>query len=154
MSMEREFGCWQRFADVAPAEITKEKGIYAFAISADALSNKPFAVIEPIVYFGMTNAAGGLRSRLKQFRDTLFSGKRLHGGAERFFFEHKDKLADLQRTLYFSVCPFASAPNQPSIAELRLMGDVAKAEYEAFADYFGAYGHLPKFNDKKASPKK
>lgn len=152
--MERDFGCWQRFYEVAPADITTEKGIYAFAISASDLSNAPFAVIKPIVYFGMTNAEGGLRGRLRQFRDTVFGGKKRHGGAERFVYEHKDNLGGLQQKLYFSLCAFVAVPNQSAVDELMLMGDVARAEYVAFAEYFRAYGCLPKFNDKKASPKK
>lgn len=149
-----KFTKWQRFDKVNLASVSEQKGIYAFAISSKPISD--FVITEKaIVYFGMTNAKGGLRSRLRQFQRTLFDGKDAHGGALRFRFAHNADLENLKKKLYFSVCEYKSAaPNDSYADELVLMGEVAKAEYVAFAKYFEKYGRLPKYNDKKLSPKK
>ena len=54
-------------------------GIYAIAISDQNLEGD-FSFSEKIVYFGMTNSQGGLRSRLKAFDNTI-KDKTGHGGA-------------------------------------------------------------------------
>lgn len=150
-----KFCKWQLFNDVDLVSVSQQKGVYAFAISSKPISD--FDITEKTtVYFGMTNAKGGLRSRLRQFQRTLFEGKEVHGGAQRFRYVHntKSKLEDLKKKLYFSVCEYKSPPNESYADELMLMGEVAKAEYVAFAKYFEKYGRLPKYNDKKLSPKK
>lgn len=148
-----KFSKWQLFSEVESAAISQQKGLYAFAISARPLT--VFNVEDrAIVYFGMTNSKGGLRSRLRQFRSTLFEEKDGHGGALRFRFEHSKNLSKLRKCLYFAVCEYKAPSNHSAVDELKLMGEVAKAEYVAFARYFEKYGCLPKYNDMKRSPKK
>jgi hypothetical protein len=77
-------------------------GVYALAISAKRLSGTPFSCLPEIVYFGMTNAKGGLKSRLGQFENTI-KGRRGHGGAHRVRFKHPDYLT-LTSSLFVSVC--------------------------------------------------
>lgn len=101
---------------------------------------------------GMTNAIGGLKSRLYQF-DVTIKGGRVHGGAHRFRFKHPN-YDSLIRDLYVSVSPFRCQVTSGKPEDFRVMGEVAKFEYECFAIYAEAHGHLPEFNDKKRSPKK
>ncbi|MGV1017979.1 MAG: hypothetical protein ACOYBW_11460 [Fluviibacter phosphoraccumulans] len=151
-----KFTNWQRFSDVDSKVISEEKGIYAFAISSTDFSNRVFHIDEEaIVYFGMTNSKGGLRSRLRQFRRALFDKGSGHGGAIRFRYKQSDaSLKRLKKQLYFAVCEYKASSNNSYVDELRLMGDVARAEYVAFAKYFESYGRLPKYNEMKTSPKK
>ena len=107
---------------------------------------------EPIIYFGMTNAIGGLAGRLQQFDDTI-SGRRLsHGGADRV--RHKfPGYAHLVPRLYVAVAQFVCNPASGLPADLRKMGAVARFEYLCFAEYAEKFGRLPHFNDKKGAPK-
>lgn len=100
----------------------------------------------------MTNAKGGLKSRLAQFDNTI-KGRRGHGGAQRFHFKHPD-YATLAAKLYVAVRSFECdvASDEPS--DLRIMGAVAQYEYECFALFAQRFGRLPEFNDMKLSPKK
>jgi len=127
-------------------------GVYALLISDDDMSGKPFEWQKEIVYFGMTNSVTGLKGRLSQFNNTLHD-KRGHGGGERFRFDYGDG-ADLAKKLFVSVCPFACEGHENTPANLRIFGTVAMAEYIAFAEYVDRYGALPKYNDKKVSPKR
>lgn len=149
-----KFTKWQRFSDVGAKVISEEKGIYAFAISSTDFSNRVFHIDEKaIVYFGMTNSKGGLQSRLSQFRSALFGNGKKHSGALKLRREHSENSVKLKECLYFSVCEYKAPTNQSGVDELLLMGEVAKAEYVAFAAYFKKYGRLPKYNDMKRSPK-
>ena len=126
-------------------------GVYALAITEDSLSGMPFQWRPDIAYFGMTNSLSGLRGRLKQFDDTII-GKKGHGGAERFRhdFENAEDLAPL---LYVAVWSFKCNVSAGTPSDLNTMGSVAKAEYECFATFVEMFGRLPKYNDKKSSPK-
>ena len=106
----------------------------------------------------------GLKGRLKQFENTM-RGKTGHGGARRFrntkeYQDPKTIDKNLFSKLYVSVAPFGSQvindDNSPEV--LRIMGEVAKPEYECFALYrentgTPPYGPLPEYNDKKKSEK-
>lgn len=102
-------------------------------------------------YFGFTNAVGGLRGRLNQFNNTLRdkSGSG-HGGAQRFRLKYRDG-NPLAKKLYVAVCPFKCDVPTNKPADLRVMGDVVRAEYLAFAKYVTHYGRPPEFNDKEKS---
>lgn len=130
-------------------------GVYILAYSKPDLTGKAFSWIEEIVYVGMTNSAGGLNGRLKQFDNTI-KNKRGHGGAERFNYEYDPRKNVLRRLLYVAVAPFKCTVvgDPPEPKDLIIMGDVAKAEYEGFARYVEAFKRLPKYNDRKASPKR
>jgi hypothetical protein len=147
----KRFSRWTRWADRDNFDNLHFPGVYAIAVSKEDLSGRKFSWIEAIAYFGMTNAAKGLKSRLKQFDNTII-GKRGHGGADRFRHDYP-RYEDLVKVLFVSVVPFKCKVTSNAPADLLIMGDVAKAEYECFAKYAKAFHHLPKYNDKKKSPK-
>jgi len=122
-------------------------------LSDKDLTSTPFEWSEEIIYIGMTNAKGGLKSRLQQFENTII-GKTGHSGAERVRYKHGDynlQVSKLFVSISHTECDVKS--NRPS--ELRLMGSVAHQEYECFAIFAEKFGgRLPEFNDKKKSPKK
>jgi hypothetical protein len=127
-------------------------GVYAIALSEKDISGTPFSWRSEIIYIGMTKAKGGLKSRLGQFENTII-GKDEHGGAQRVRFKHP-YYGKLVPTLYVSVCPHECNVQSNDPMDLRIMGDVAKFEYECFAVFVEHFGKLPEFNDKKRSPKK
>jgi hypothetical protein len=100
----------------------------------------------------MTNAKGGLKSRLQQFDNTI-KGKEGHGGAQRVRFKYAS-YKKLAPRLFVSVSPYKCNVTSNKPSDLRIMGEVAKQEYECFALFAKRYKGLPEFNDKKRSPKK
>ena len=127
-----------------------QPGIYAIAFSATNIEGKSFSFLKEIVYFGMTSSVAGLKGRLHQFENTI-AGKSGHGGADRFLNNHSYEV--LKKKLYVSVLPFVCdvASNKP--ADLMTMGEIAKSEFVCFAEYVKYWGSLPKYNNKKDSPK-
>jgi hypothetical protein len=127
-------------------------GVYCIALSRKNISGINFSWRREIIYIGMTNSKGGLKSRLQQFDNTI-KGKKGHGGAHRVRFKHPD-YKKLTSELYIAICPMQCnvLSNKPS--DLRIMGKVTMMEYECWATYVEKFGHLPEFNDKKRSPKK
>ncbi len=99
----------------------------------------------------MTNSKAGLKGRLKQFDNTII-GKTGHGGADRFRFKHGN-YKELADKLYVSACTFECDVESNDPKDLRIMGKVAKFEYDCFAEYVEKFGELPEFNNKKESPK-
>ena len=88
--MNQTFSNWIRWVDRNQlGEILKFPGVYAIARSDGNLTSTPFEWSEEIIYIGMTNAKGGLKSRLQQFENTI-KGKRGHGGAVRVRFKYPD----------------------------------------------------------------
>ena len=150
--MAKQFTNWIHWKDRAELAGLAYPGVYAIAISKRDISGTSFTWNPNIAYVGMTNTKGGLKSRLYQF-DVTIKGGRGHGGAHRFRFKHP-KYNSLVRNLYVAVRPFKCQVTSETPKDLRVMGDVAKFEYECFALYVEAYGQLPEFNDKKRSPKK
>ena len=146
------FTKWVRWSERSNINGLAYPGVYAIAISERDISNISFSWLPEIVYIGMTNAIGGLKSRLNQFDRTIRGGNG-HGGAHRFRYKYPDYV-DLSRNLYVSIKPFLCNVKSQSPVDLRVMGDVAKYEYECFALYVERHGHLPEFNDKKRSPKR
>jgi hypothetical protein len=98
----------------------------------------------------MSNSRGGLKSRLKQFDNTI-SGKRGHGGADRVRYKY-DNYDELIKRLYITIQPFECDVESNNPKDLRTMGDVVKFEYICYAEYAERFNSLPKFNDKN-SPK-
>ncbi len=146
------FSQWARWINRTTLAGISYPGVYILAISSTDISGTPFLWCPEIVYVGMTNSKRGLKSRLRQFDKTIKGGDG-HGGGHRVRFKHPD-YARLTPRLYVSVCPYECdvASNDPD--DLRIMGDVAKCEYECFALFAEQFGRLPEFNDKKRSPKK
>jgi hypothetical protein len=153
-----KFTPWSKFDSRAElGNSLQYPGIYSLAISRKNLTASPFDWIPEIVYFGMTNSKAGLRGRLNAFNNTLRdkSGPG-HGGAERFLYEDKywNDREVLAKKLYVSVAPFPCEVTSISRENLTVMGDVVRAEYLAWAEYAARHGALPKYNDKKISPKR
>lgn len=142
-------------------DLLKYRGIYALAISEKTdMTGKDFKWEKDIVYFGMTNSIKGFAGRLKQFDNTLRKKRGGgHGGAARFISKNASKKARelLAKKLFVSVSPFFSSkpgqkPETPS--DLRVMGLVVKAEYDAWATYLEKHKALPEYNNKERSPKR
>lgn len=145
------FTNWNRWAARSDLDGLTYPGVYALAISKSDISGTPFGWIPEIAYIGMTNAKGGLKSRLGQFNDTIKGGNG-HGGGHRFRFKYSDYEV-LIRILYVSIRPFLCDVTSENPDDFRIMGEVAKYEYECFALFVERFGQLPEFNDKKRSPK-
>ena len=151
--MNQIFSDWVRWPERNRlGETLRFPGVYAIALSNNELASSSFEWSDEIIYIGMTNAKGGLKSRLQQFENTII-GKTGHGGAERVMHKHRDYnllVSKLFVSVSYTECDVIS--NKPS--DLRLMGQVAQQEYECFAIFVEKFGRLPEFNDKKKSPKK
>lgn len=149
-----KFTAWAKFDFRNEIENINYPGIYAIAISAKNIAGELFNYRKEIVYFGMTNSKTGLRGRLNAFNNTLRDKAGPgHGGAERFRFDFVDGEA-LAKQLYVAVCPFECDTSSITRKDLETMGAVCCAEYVAFANYAELFGTLPKYNDKKKSPKR
>lgn len=149
-----QFSRWARWDNrVLQLNGLQYPGIYALLISKRNLGGQPFDWLKDIVYFGMTNSVAGLKGRLSQFNNTLRdkSGGG-HGGADRFRYDYRDG-EELANRLYVSVCPFECQVRDVTPESLLVLGQVAMAEYVAFAEYVKRFGTLPKYNNKKVSPK-
>ncbi len=149
--MEGSFSAWEKWIDRDTIEGINFPGVYALAISSVDMSGFSFAWQREIVYIGVTISKGGLKSRLKQFDNTIHH-KPGHGGARRFRGKYPD-LASVMKQLYVSVCSARRKLSWNNALDLRLMGEIARYEYESFATYCDKFGQLPEFNDKQRSPK-
>jgi hypothetical protein len=154
--MEINFSKWIHFIDEkAYSQFGFVPGIYVIAYSEENIAGKDFAYIKEIVYFGMTNSKNGLHGRLKQFDDTIYSKQKQHGGADRFIYNLNKEDRNWKEKLYVSTIPFIRcdvSSNLPN--DLIIMGDIARQEWVCQAEYVKKYNRLPRFNDKKNSPKK
>ena len=150
--MNPRFTEWAHWPNRAQLPDLSYPGVYALAIAQTNISGVPFSWMHQIVYVGMTNAKGGLKSRLGQFENTIKGGDG-HGGGHRVRFKHPD-YSKLIAGLYVAVCPFPCDVTSDQPEDLRVMGEVAKHEYECFAKFRERFGSLPEFNDKARSPKK
>jgi hypothetical protein len=150
--MIKAFSDWMRWNERNALGQLEYPGVYVLALCNRDISTTRFSWRKEVVYIGMTNAKGGLKSRLQQFDNTIKGGDG-HGGAHRVRFKHPN-YARLARRLYVSVCPHECDVESNHPSDFRIMGDVAKHEYDCFAIFAEAFGSLPEFNDKKRSPKK
>jgi hypothetical protein len=148
--MDKRFSNWKRWAERDLHNSINHPGVYALVMTANDISGEPFSWRKEIVYFGMTNSKGGLKSRLQQFSNTIKGGEG-HGGARRFRF--KFDYADAEQQLFVAVCPQDCDVDRLRPSDLRIMGEIASYEYECLAEYVEKYTELPIFNNP-ASPKK
>ncbi len=146
-----QFSKWVKWENRNKLNNIKFPSIYIIAISAKNLEGKKFNWIQEINYIGMTNSVAGLKGRLKQFDNTIM-GKIGHGGADRFRYEYNN-YDNLVKNLYVSIRYFECDVKSNKPKDLKIMGKVAKFEYDCFAEYVQKFKLLPKFNDKKNSPK-
>jgi len=151
MKIQRNFSKWAKWIDRDKLDGIEFPGIYCLAINEKDISDKDFEWTDKINYIGMTNAASGLKGRLKQFDNTI-QGKTGHGGADRFRYEYRD-YQDIKEKLYVSVKYFECNVKSNLPEDLLVMGEVAKHEYECFAEFVKINKRLPKFNDKPNAKK-
>lgn len=152
--MPLRFSNWVKFDQRDGLKNTNYSGVYAIEISTRNIAGTRFKWIKEISYFGFTNAVGGLRGRLNQFNNTIRDKPGPgHGGAKRFRHKYRDGDVLAKKQLYVAVCPFKCNVSNSTPEDLRVMGDIVRAEYLAFARYATLFGRLPEFNDKKRSPK-
>ena len=149
--MSRKFSNWVRWTERNDLPNIEYPGIYAIARSSKNIAGQPFHLRKEIIYFGMSNAKRGLKSRMKQFDNTI-RGHTGHGGARRVIYKYD--YDDLLPKLFVSVSHTRCDVTSKLAEDLRLMGDVARQEYRCFADYVERFCSLPEFNDKEISPKK
>lgn len=150
--MVEKFSLWTHWDDRSSLKGINLPGVYIIALADKNISGTPFTYIPDIIYIGMSNSLGGLKSRLKQFDNTI-KGKEGHGGARRVRYKHTD-YETLTHRLYVAVYPRKCSVRTMSHSSLRIMGSVAKHEYDCLASFVDQFGQLPEFNDKKRSPKK
>ena len=149
--MKNAFLCWEKWQNRNGMHYANFPGIYAIAYSKINLAGQNFSWIEQVIYIGMTNSKGVLKSRLGQF-DRTINGGTGHGGARRVRRKYKN-YKSLIKNLYVSILPFKCEQTSILPKDLIVMGEVAKHEYVSWAHYVKRFGQLPEFNDKKRSPK-
>ncbi|MDV5862200.1 hypothetical protein QM298_15095 [Pseudomonas mendocina] len=150
----QQFSTWRKWSDKDKYEGIQYPGIYVIAISTSDISGQEFKYLDQIVYVGMTNSVAGLKGRLKQFDNTISQTHWQHGGADRLLYENQN-YERLVKKLYVSTAHWECNPKNPKASDLLLMGEVAKAEYETLAKCLRhrPCRQIPKYNDKKNSPK-
>lgn len=147
--MTNAFSDWTSWPRRATLDHLEYPGVYVLAISREDFSGTPFSWLPEIVCIGMSNAKGGLKSRLQQFDRTVKTeGVRDHNPARRVRAKYTD-YASLTSRLYVAVCSRKCRVKSQNPADLRIMGDVAKHEFECLAVFVERFGRLPEFNDRK-----
>jgi hypothetical protein len=149
--MTRRFTKWAKWVNRNDLRSINLPGVYAIALSTKDISETNFSWRPDVIYIGMTNAKGGLKSRLQQFDNTI-KGKDGHGGAHRVRHKHHN-YSRLAPRLYVSISPRQCNVISNKSSDLRIMGEVVKDEYVCFAIFAERFDRLPEFNDKKRSPK-
>jgi hypothetical protein len=155
MSVILHFTPWKRWEDRHSFENMQYPGVYTIAKSDTDLSIESFTINDKIVYFGMTNSKGGIKSRLNQFDNSLQTPPRSpgHGGADRMKYKYPD-YKKITPYLFVAIWPIVCNVDSNDPTDLRKMGLVARLEYECFAQYCEKFGTKPEFNDHKQSPQK
>ena len=148
--MKVNFTNWVKWKDRNTLEGVQFPGIYCIAVSNKILAK--FGFVPELEYIGMTNSKKGLKSRLNQFDATIKKARKTHGGADRFLYEYEN-YEEIKNSIYVAIRPFTCNTKNPAPNDLRIMGEVAKCEYDCWAIYIEENGRLPKFNDKKNAPK-
>jgi len=147
------FSIWTHWQDRNQSDNIKYPGVYVLSYTRNNIFGKRFDWMEDIIYIGMTNSKGGLKSRLQQFENTIARKAKQHGGAERVIYKHSN-YNKLVSNLYVSARPFMCDVTSSGVKDLLVMGKVAEFEYICFAEYVKRFKCLPEFNDKKRSPKR
>jgi hypothetical protein len=136
----------------------KFPGVYLLAYSATPDIEGSIVKAKDVLYVGMSNAAGGVRQRLKQFRAGI-EVNGLHSGAMRFYREYcgGKPFVDVKnrKKLYFAAQTFECESNK-GLAEpddLRLMGHINCLEYYAVAHIVEKTGKKPPLNKLGPRPK-
>ena len=101
--MINEFTNWLKWEDRNKLEGINYPGIYCIAVSRKSLNT--FSFIPELEYIGMTNSKGGLKSRLRQFDDTIKLKRTNHGGADRFLYQYEN-YEEVKDNIYVAICSF------------------------------------------------
>lgn len=152
---ERKFTEWRPWGDRNLFANVDSPGVYAIAISAGSLTGLRFTWRKDVVYVGMTNSKAGLKGRLRQF-DITMAGRLAHGGADRVRLKH-DSYDAFRKRSFVAVAPFACDPTSNSARDLRIMGDVARFEFQclaAFVDRFGNYRNSTTRRSRRSSARR
>jgi hypothetical protein len=144
----------QRWLSLDPAALARPNlvypGVYLLAFTSEKIAG---ASVKPnqVLYAGMSNSAGGVRARLKQFIKGIEQND-FHSGAMRFYREHCGARPFSQlktrKRIYFATltieCESDKFDARPD--DLRLMGHVACLEYYAIARIAQKTGKKPALN--------
>lgn len=128
-------------------------GIYIFAYSEKKLEDREIS-IDDIFYVGMSNAVGGVKSRVNQFNSCIEGNAENHSGGKRFFnvFSNEIPYSEFggDKKLYFQffTLPCDVRKRYRSASDLRRMGLIAKLEYEMLAFIKENTGNEPELNKK------
>ena len=68
----------------------------------------------------------------------------------KYQYENYEEIKD---SIYVAICSFECDTKNPKPKDLRIMGEVAKCEYDCCAIYIELNGRYPKFNDMSNAPK-
>jgi hypothetical protein len=132
-------------------EAFADPGVYLLAYSTKQLSGRP---VKPhdVFYVGMSNSAGGLRQRFRQFQSSLEGGNG-HGPAYRFYEKcAKERPYSRLRTknrFFFAALAVSCESNKSKARphDFLIMGQVASLEYEAIERVLRSTRRLPRLND-------
>ena len=117
-------------------------GVYLLAYDARELAGKRVAV-DDVYYIGMSNSAGGVRARLKQFKSALEKGYG-HSGGDRCYRRNKQtpfsQLRSRKRFYFAAWCVPSTSPK----ASARPL--VACLEYYAIGHVLTRTGKVPPLN--------
>lgn len=132
-------------------ETCADPGVYLLAYSSKPMSGRSVRPRD-VFYVGMSNSAGGLPQRFRQFQSSLEGGNG-HGPAYRFYekcAKHR-KYSRLRsnKIFFFAALPVACESNKSKAkaSDFLMMGKVASLEYEAIARVLRSTGRLPGLND-------
>ncbi|MDB4754896.1 hypothetical protein OAF80_00410 [bacterium] len=130
----------------------KYPGVYVLAISSENNITDKVVEMKDVFYIGMSNAKNGVKSRLKQFLLGVEKGTS-HSAGMRFKKEKDQK--EWNSNFYFAAkgyeCNVVKTTNgdkSRGANDLRIMGDVAKLEYELLAIYKEVMNKEPDLNKK------
>jgi hypothetical protein len=146
---QKKFSIWTSWKNKNNLSGINYPGIYVIAYTSTNLNGTKFSWHHEIIYIGMTNSKGGLRSRLHQLDRTLKGKINKHGGADRIKYIHSNYDAFCENA-YVTILPVKCDPSKIEPQQLIKMSDVPKYEYLCWAEYIDRYGELPKFNQKSA----
>ena len=119
-------------------------GVYVLSIinSPDLVGQRPYW--HDVVYVGMTNSRGGLRSRWNQFNRAT-RGKGGHSGGNSIY-QELGHYSTWGQSLYVAGMAIECNVTSPSGNDYLRMGWVAYLEFEAFSSYCEKVGGHPRFN--------
>jgi hypothetical protein len=111
-------------------------GVYLLAYGANELDGQKIK-IDDVYYVGMSNSAGGVRARLRQFKSALERGYG-HSAGNHCYQQNKErpfsKLGKGKKFYFAALCAECSSLKSSARPnDFRTMGDVACLEYYAIA---------------------